>query len=75
MKQLTSVQLREIDRCFNWVCENIRIDNIPHQKVLFGSTFNNYLKGIHKIVLFGFPPNSNYEMADSIFENGGSGGE
>lgn len=61
MNQLTSAQLMEIDRCFNWVSECIRIDKIPHQKVLFGSTVHNYLQGIHRIVCTGVPLNGNYQ--------------
>ncbi len=70
MKELTPQQLFEIDRCFNWVSERIRLDNVPHQKVLFGSTVYNWFKAIKgeaieaKIVIAGFPPNNNYEMAD-----------
>ena len=69
MKNLTPQQLKEIDRCFNYVCERIRIDNIPHQKVLFGSTVDNWFKAIKgeipdgTIVIAGFPPNNSYEMA------------
>jgi len=69
MKNLSPQQLLEIDRCFNWVSERIRIDKIPHQKVLFGSTVHNWFlekDGIvkaAKIVIAGFPPDDNYEMA------------
>ena len=69
MKNLTPQQLKEVDKCFNHVCEHIRIDKIPHQKVLFGSTVDNWFKAMKgetteaRIVIAGFPPNSNYEMA------------
>jgi len=63
MKNLVPLQLLEIDKCFNWVCENLRIDNVSHQKIIFGSTMDNWQRGRMKIVIVGDPPNANYERA------------
>ena len=70
--------LLEADKCFQWVCDWIRIDKVPPRSVLFGSTLGNWLNNKMKIVIVGNPPNGNYEHAyfrDSSLEDTGKGGE
>lgn len=57
---MTQQELIEADRCFQHVCELIRIDGVSPRSVLFGSTLSNWLKDNAKIVVVGHTPNSNY---------------
>jgi len=58
---MNNQELLEADRCFQHVCDNIRIDKISPRLVLFGATLRDWLAGSMKITIVNEPPNQQYK--------------
>jgi hypothetical protein len=57
---MTQQELMEADRCFQHVCDLIRIDKVSPRNVLFGSTLADWLNGIMRITVVCEPPGLDY---------------
>ena len=58
---MTNQELFEAQRCFQHVCESIRIDGVSPRVVLFGTTLHDWLADDMKITIAGEPPNQSYK--------------
>ena len=58
---MTEKELVEADKCFVWVLDKIRVENIHFRSVLFGLTLKNWLNNEMIIVTTSFTTHPNFE--------------
>ena len=59
-------ELFEAQKCFQFVCENCRIDKVDPRSVLFGTTLMTWLDGSMKIAVVGEPVSSQYARIGNV---------